>query len=214
MKHPDGSKGHGTADLLGVEDGQVGCCWGGSLGCSLGAGCGGQLPRGGRWRPGFRCGGWPGKLRLGSPLVSGAVLWTMWRLAAEHVWAEAQRSWGQGEALAASAREKESGEVQLRSRVVAACCDSDFNVGTLMLCRAVPCLAVLDLQEQDDKFAIVFAAMGVNMETAHFFKQVCACTRCMSSTLLFSNSRQHSVHVWMGQHAPPAGLKAPLAWQA
>lgn len=26
--------------------------------------------------------------------------------------------------------------------------------------------------EEDDKFAIVFAAMGVNMETAHFFKQV------------------------------------------
>eukprot|EP00983_Pelagomonas_calceolata_P015524 492127-Pelagomonas_calceolata.AAC.2 len=25
----------------------------------------------------------------------------------------------------------------------------------------------------DDQFAIVFAAMGVNMETAHFFKQVC-----------------------------------------
>jgi V-type H+-transporting ATPase subunit B len=24
----------------------------------------------------------------------------------------------------------------------------------------------------DDQFAIVFAAMGVNMETAHFFKQV------------------------------------------
>lgn len=31
--------------------------------------------------------------------------------------------------------------------------------------------------EEDDKFAIVFAAMGVNMETAHFFKQVrCACS--------------------------------------
>jgi hypothetical protein len=27
-------------------------------------------------------------------------------------------------------------------------------------------------EEEDDKFAIVFAAMGVNMETAHFFKQV------------------------------------------
>jgi len=26
----------------------------------------------------------------------------------------------------------------------------------------------------EDQFAIVFAAMGVNMETAHFFKQVCA----------------------------------------
>lgn len=29
-----------------------------------------------------------------------------------------------------------------------------------------------DEAEEDDKFAIVFAAMGVNMETAHFFKQV------------------------------------------
>jgi hypothetical protein len=27
-------------------------------------------------------------------------------------------------------------------------------------------------EDEDDKFAIVFAAMGVNMETAHFFKQV------------------------------------------
>lgn len=28
------------------------------------------------------------------------------------------------------------------------------------------------VQEEDAQFAIVFAAMGVNMETAHFFKQV------------------------------------------
>jgi hypothetical protein len=28
-------------------------------------------------------------------------------------------------------------------------------------------------EEDDAQFAIVFAAMGVNMETAHFFKQVC-----------------------------------------
>ena len=27
-------------------------------------------------------------------------------------------------------------------------------------------------EEGDEEFAIVFAAMGVNMETAHFFKQV------------------------------------------
>lgn len=27
---------------------------------------------------------------------------------------------------------------------------------------------------QEEEFAIVFAAMGVNMETAHFFKQVTA----------------------------------------
>lgn len=34
----------------------------------------------------------------------------------------------------------------------------------------------------DDQFAIVFAAMGVNMETAHFFKQVrvlCVCCVCV-----------------------------------
>ena len=29
-----------------------------------------------------------------------------------------------------------------------------------------------DEQKEDEEFAIVFAAMGVNMETAHFFKQV------------------------------------------
>jgi V-type H+-transporting ATPase subunit B len=29
-----------------------------------------------------------------------------------------------------------------------------------------------DGDEEDTRFAIVFAAMGVNMETAHFFKQV------------------------------------------
>jgi V-type H+-transporting ATPase subunit B len=29
-------------------------------------------------------------------------------------------------------------------------------------------------EDDDAQFAIVFAAMGVNMETAHFFKQVSA----------------------------------------
>jgi V-type H+-transporting ATPase subunit B len=32
--------------------------------------------------------------------------------------------------------------------------------------------------EEGDSFAIVFAAMGVNMETAHFFKQVCTQKLC------------------------------------
>lgn len=32
--------------------------------------------------------------------------------------------------------------------------------------------SLLKDEEADDPFAIVFAAMGVNMETAHFFKQV------------------------------------------
>lgn len=35
---------------------------------------------------------------------------------------------------------------------------------------------------EDTQFAIVFAAMGVNMETAHFFKQVC--TSCILFWLL------------------------------
>lgn len=30
-----------------------------------------------------------------------------------------------------------------------------------------------DSEGESEPFAIVFAAMGVNMETAHFFKQVC-----------------------------------------
>ena len=33
--------------------------------------------------------------------------------------------------------------------------------------------------EGEDSFAIVFAAMGVNMETAHFFKQVGVHSTCM-----------------------------------
>jgi vacuolar-type H+-ATPase subunit B/Vma2 len=33
------------------------------------------------------------------------------------------------------------------------------------------CLGKQETKE-DEEFAIVFAAMGVNMETAHFFKQV------------------------------------------
>jgi hypothetical protein len=56
VKHPDGSKGHGTADLLGVEDGQVGLLLGWQLGQEvswversifgvLGV-CGGQLGAG------------------------------------------------------------------------------------------------------------------------------------------------------------------------
>lgn len=34
-----------------------------------------------------------------------------------------------------------------------------------------------DGEEKEDEFAIVFAAMGVNMETAHFFKQVRASSK-------------------------------------
>jgi len=40
------------------------------------------------------------------------------------------------------------------------------------------CCAQGDEQKEDEEFAIVFAAMGVNMETAHFFKQARSLT-CM-----------------------------------
>ena len=46
-------------------------------------------------------------------------------------------------------------------------------------CRQKLCLDDADImcwvqgdEQKEDEFAIVFAAMGVNMETAHFFKQV------------------------------------------
>lgn len=48
-------------------------------------------------------------------------------------------------------------------------------------------LGVEDGQEQDDKFAIVFAAMGVNMETAHFFKQDFEENGSLERTVLFLN---------------------------
>ncbi len=40
-----------------------------------------------------------------------------------------------------------------------------------------------DEQKEDEEFAIVFAAMGVNMETAHFFKQVCSNSMQLSTGL-------------------------------
>lgn len=92
------------------------------------------------------------------------------------------------------------GQVQLRSRAVAACSDSNFQHGITWDCsccavRRCAVLCCADLQEQDDKFAIVFAAMGVNMETAHFFKQVCVCApvacpaRCCGSSTVSSPAR-------------------------
>eukprot|EP00879_Flechtneria_rotunda_P002805 GHRR01003016.1.p1 GENE.GHRR01003016.1~~GHRR01003016.1.p1 ORF type:complete len:477 (+),score=137.63 GHRR01003016.1:99-1529(+) len=44
-----------------------------------------------------------------------------------------------------------------------------------------------DGDEGDDKFAIVFAAMGVNMETAHFFKQDFEENGSLERTVLFLN---------------------------
>ncbi|CAL5229002.1 g12242 [Coccomyxa viridis] len=44
-----------------------------------------------------------------------------------------------------------------------------------------------DEQKEDEEFAIVFAAMGVNMETAHFFKQDFEENGSMDKTVLFMN---------------------------
>ena len=38
-------------------------------------------------------------------------------------------------------------------------------------------------EEGKEEFAIVFAAMGVNMETAHYFKQVRTCPLCISTEI-------------------------------
>lgn len=43
------------------------------------------------------------------------------------------------------------------------------------------------LEEGDDDFAIVFAAMGVNMETARFFKQDFEENGSMENVCLFLN---------------------------
>lgn len=44
-----------------------------------------------------------------------------------------------------------------------------------------------ELTEGDDDFAIVFAAMGVNMETARFFKQDFEENGSMENVCLFLN---------------------------
>lgn len=44
-----------------------------------------------------------------------------------------------------------------------------------------------ELSEGDDDFAIVFAAMGVNMETARFFKQDFEENGSMENVCLFLN---------------------------
>lgn len=48
---------------------------------------------------------------------------------------------------------------------------------TVLVTHAFP-LVCQDAGEEDSQFAIVFAAMGVNMETAHFFKQVGQTQNC------------------------------------
>jgi len=46
--------------------------------------------------------------------------------------------------------------------------------------------------EEDTRFAIVFAAMGVNMETAHFFKQVCL-VGCLPALLQTMANIKHNM---------------------
>ncbi|BDA47919.1 V-type proton ATPase subunit B 1 [Coccomyxa sp. Obi] len=46
---------------------------------------------------------------------------------------------------------------------------------------------LLEADKEDEEFAIVFAAMGVNMETAHFFKQDFEENGSMDKTVLFLN---------------------------
>lgn len=48
-------------------------------------------------------------------------------------------------------------------------------------------------EEGKEEFAIVFAAMGVNMETAHYFKQVCCCSMRLNQVLAFQGT--HGVTV-------------------
>ena len=46
-----------------------------------------------------------------------------------------------------------------------------------------------DGEEGKEEFAIVFAAMGVNMETAHYFKQVLLCIPAAPSS--------HAAMIWI-----------------
>ena len=51
-------------------------------------------------------------------------------------------------------------------------------------------------QKEDEEFAIVFAAMGVNMETAHFFKQVQLPLAALIHAALPSYLYSTSLHCW------------------
>ncbi|KDD75010.1 alpha/beta family ATP synthase [Helicosporidium sp. ATCC 50920] len=55
------------------------------------------------------------------------------------------------------------------------------------ICRQAGLVARGEGEEHKDEFAIVFAAMGVNMETAHFFKQDFEENGSMQRTVLFLN---------------------------
>lgn len=69
-------------------------------------------------------------------------------------------------------------------------------------------------EEGKEEFAIVFAAMGVNMETAHYFKQVCHSVGLLNSQLVCSAlytvcTIQIMADSYMGlsvQHKTVAGL--------
>ena len=49
---------------------------------------------------------------------------------------------------------------------------------------------------EDDNFAIVFAAMGVNMETAQFFKRDFEENGSMERVTLFLNLVYFEVNIW------------------
>jgi V-type H+-transporting ATPase subunit B len=64
-----------------------------------------------------------------------------------------------------------------------------------------------EADKEDEEFAIVFAAMGVNMETAHFFKQVCLLSSLPARMLLPIMILHAQVLVMGSAHSSVAGLR-------
>lgn len=65
--------------------------------------------------------------------------------------------------------------------------------------------------DHQDNFAIVFAAMGVNMETARFFKQVCYADQSINS----NGTPVYIVHLVVGKyiHDESGGTKRYLDYK-
>lgn len=61
-------------------------------------------------------------------------------------------------------------------------------------------------EEGKEEFAIVFAAMGVNMETAHYFKQVLKCAAAVEHSLLQQGKQNKSSKACRIPHGNPACL--------
>lgn len=64
-------------------------------------------------------------------------------------------------------------------------CANSIGLRYMIIFTQVPGKSVLD--DHEDNFAIVFAAMGVNMETARFFKQDFEENGSMENVCLFLN---------------------------